>query len=198
MHRSFRMPPTFDLLPPTHQAASIRPSQSSSVRLPIDVDAGMLDNPRNCQMTLTSLDPLHISRQEHFHSFLDDCEQNCRGKDDGKKLCSYPGREFSKLEIIGSGAEGLVLKCEVPQGGDPVALKLVIGGRGSIQRTLTASSSLKPQNVLHGLRRTRHFTTHHVRANWHAIQAQQKPHLAFRVYPIRMIALEHGPGGIVE
>lgn len=67
-------------------------------------------------MLLKALDPTSVSRHQHLHSFLSQHQNTA------EQLGSYPGTEFKVLRGIGSGGEGLVLECRVPQNSNSVAL----------------------------------------------------------------------------
>lgn len=73
----------------------------------------------NQQVLLTAIDPTRMDCFEHFQEFLSNDKYTAR------KLQPCSATEFSVLHVIDAGIEGIVLKCNQPQGKVPVALKLV-------------------------------------------------------------------------
>lgn len=72
-------------------------------------------------MYLNALDSTVLTRSdlEYFNDFLSQDQEH------PKKLSFCPAADLEVLETIGSGGEGLILKCSLPQYSNPVALKLV-------------------------------------------------------------------------
>ncbi|KAF2012989.1 hypothetical protein BU24DRAFT_484933 [Aaosphaeria arxii CBS 175.79] len=69
-------------------------------------------------MILETLDPKAALRHEEFHSFLSQ-DSNTR-----KRLGPAQATAFRIMQVIGNGAEGLILLCRVPQSRQSFALKL--------------------------------------------------------------------------
>lgn len=77
------------------------------------------------EMSLKALDSdvLTVPCFKYLNDFLS--REQEQKQEYTEKLSFCPAAEFEILETIGSGGEGLVLKCRLPQDSNPVALKLV-------------------------------------------------------------------------
>jgi hypothetical protein len=74
-------------------------------------------------MSLSALDPTLVHELPEFNDFLS--QDNVTTAKQSPKLSPYPATKFEVLQNLGSGDEGLVLKCRSSQSSTAVALKLV-------------------------------------------------------------------------